>query len=93
MDKNDVFVLRGPSQSVPTEYYRNMMPDVPIVLCTECNHFFHEEDWEFAVMQKGVRLQLTLNRFVPIKVENPAHFVTGVHFCLLHACCLLASRV
>ena len=23
------------------------------MLCKRCNHFFHEEDWEFAVMQKG----------------------------------------
>ena len=36
-----------------TEYYRNMLPDVPIVLCHSCNHFFHEEDWEFAIMTKG----------------------------------------
>jgi len=28
------------------------MPDVPVVMCNSCNHFFHEEDWEFAVMQK-----------------------------------------
>ena len=35
------------------EYYRNMMPDVPVVLCHACNHFFHEEDWEFAAMSKG----------------------------------------
>ena len=38
----------------PLEYYRNMLPDVPIVLCHSCNHFFHEEDWEFSVMSKGV---------------------------------------
>ena len=30
-----------------------MLPDVPLVLCHSCNHFFHEEDWELAVMQKG----------------------------------------
>ena len=28
-------------------------PDVPIVLCHSCNHFFHEEDWEFATMSKS----------------------------------------
>lgn len=30
-----------------------MMPDVPVVCCHSCNQFFHEEDWEFAAMQKG----------------------------------------
>ena len=23
------------------------------MLCHSCNHFFHEEDWDMAVMQKG----------------------------------------
>ena len=31
-----------------------MLPDVPIVLCHECNHFFFQEDWEFATLSKGV---------------------------------------
>ena len=30
-----------------------MLPDVPLVLCHGCNHFFHEEDWELALMQKN----------------------------------------
>ena len=30
-----------------------MLPDVPVVCCHSCNHFFHEEDWELAVMAKG----------------------------------------
>lgn len=37
-----------------TEYFRNMLPDVPVVLCHSCNHFFHEEDWECATMSRGV---------------------------------------
>ena len=35
-----------PSRSLP-------LPQVPVVLCHSCNHFFHEEDWDMAVMQKG----------------------------------------
>jgi len=53
MDKSDVYILKWPSPAVPWEFYRNMLPDVySTVLCHECNHFFHEEDWELAVMQK-----------------------------------------
>jgi len=52
MEKNDIFIVKWPSPSLPWEFYRNMLPDVPVVLCHECNHFFHEEDWELAVMQK-----------------------------------------
>eukprot|EP00965_Chrysotila_dentata_P194760 6176569-Pleurochrysis_carterae.AAC.1 len=53
MERSEVYVLSWPQRSVPKEFYRNMIPDVPVVLCHSCNHFFHEEDWEFAVMQKG----------------------------------------
>jgi len=54
MDRSDVFIIEWPHAALGREYYRNMLPDVPVVLCNSCNHFFHEEDWEFAVMQKGV---------------------------------------
>ena len=43
-----------------------MVPEIPIVLCTNCNHFFHEEDFEFASLQKKecpfckVRLHFTV---------------------------------
>ena len=52
MDKEDVFVVQWPSRGVAWELYRNMLPDVPVVLCHHCNHFFHEEDWELALMGK-----------------------------------------
>ena len=52
MDKADVFAVTWPVAGMPAELYRNMMPDVPIVLCTACNHFFLEDDWELAVVQK-----------------------------------------
>ena len=29
-----------------------MIPDLPITLCPHCNHFFHEEDYEFHILQK-----------------------------------------
>jgi hypothetical protein len=29
-----------------------LVTQVPLVLCHGCNHFFHEEDWELALMQK-----------------------------------------
>lgn len=54
MDKGDIFIVQWPCSSLPYEFYRNMMPDVPVVLCHGCNHFFHEEDWELAAMQKKV---------------------------------------
>ena len=54
MEASDVFVVQWGTNAKPTEYYRNMLPEVPIVLCHSCNHFFHEEDWESSTMSKGV---------------------------------------
>lgn len=53
MSAADVFVLQWPTSARPLEFFRNMLPDVPVVCCHECNHFFHEEDWELAVMKNG----------------------------------------
>jgi len=53
MEAADVYVLQWPTQGKPLEFYRNMLPDVPVVCCHNCNHFFHEEDWELAIMSKG----------------------------------------
>ena len=53
MEPSEVFVVQWPHASRPLEFYRNMLPDVPVVLCHSCNHFFHEEDWELATMAKG----------------------------------------
>jgi len=52
MNKSNVYAVDWPSGVLPREYYRNMIPDVPVVMCSSCFHFFHEEDWEFSVMQK-----------------------------------------
>lgn len=53
MERGDVFVLKPAAPQLPWEFYRNMLPDVPLVLCHGCNHFFHEEDWELTLMQKN----------------------------------------
>ena len=50
--KEDVFACRWPGQA-PTTWWRNMVPEIPIAQCGACNHFFHQEEWEFAVLAKG----------------------------------------
>lgn len=54
MEASDVYVVSWGTLARSTEYFRNMLPDVPVVLCHSCNHFFHEEDWECATMSRGV---------------------------------------
>lgn len=51
MKRTEVFIVK-PSASLPVKYYRNLIPEVPISMCKSCFHFFHEEDFEQAVLQK-----------------------------------------
>ena len=48
-----VFIQQWPSKAIPCSFFKTMIPDVPISLCKACNKFFHQEDFEFAVLQKG----------------------------------------
>jgi intraflagellar transport protein 122 len=50
---SEVFAVPAPAPGLPTRYFRNMLPDVPVVLCRHCAHFFHEEDYEFVTLEKG----------------------------------------
>jgi len=52
MKREEVFVKRwAQSPAVRCQFYRSVIPDVPITLCPHCNHFFHEEDYEFHGLQ------------------------------------------
>eukprot|EP01004_Peranema_trichophorum_P002730 NODE_1765_length_1818_cov_66.009440_g1496_i0.p1 GENE.NODE_1765_length_1818_cov_66.009440_g1496_i0~~NODE_1765_length_1818_cov_66.009440_g1496_i0.p1 ORF type:complete len:562 (+),score=141.20 NODE_1765_length_1818_cov_66.009440_g1496_i0:104-1687(+) len=51
--KEDIFVVKWPGNVVKPKFFRNMIPDVAISMCEECNHFFHEEDFEFECLKKG----------------------------------------
>lgn len=52
MRKQDVFVITS-ATGAGHDYYKNMMPELDIVLCESCGHFFHGEEWEFAVLNTG----------------------------------------
>ena len=47
-----VFVRTFPCAALPCQYFRNVIPEVPVVMCHACCRFFHEADFEFAVLQK-----------------------------------------
>jgi intraflagellar transport protein 122 len=52
MHKDEVFVFKWPSPGIRNQYYRQMIPDVQVSVCPSCNHLFHEEDFEFAVLRE-----------------------------------------
>jgi intraflagellar transport protein 122 len=39
--------------NAPKKYYKNMVPDVAITLCENCNKFFLQDEYEFFYMEKG----------------------------------------
>ena len=49
---DSVFVRNWPSSHVPHTYFRSMIPEVAIVMCSGCQQFFHEGDYEFQILQK-----------------------------------------
>jgi len=54
LSSSEVFVQRW--EGVPGQrarFYKSMIPDLGIAMCRSCQHFFHQEDFEFAVLQKG----------------------------------------
>jgi len=53
MDSREVFVRHLPGNFNEYQYFRSIIPDVPIHMCDNCQQFFHEEDFEFHVLQKG----------------------------------------
>jgi len=52
MKKEEVFVVKSISPGVRSKFYRNMTPDIAVAMCISCEHFFHEEDFEFNYLQQ-----------------------------------------
>ena len=34
-------------------FFKNILPEIGIAMCPTCQHFFHEEDFEFSVLRDG----------------------------------------
>lgn len=52
IDPRSVIMAKWP-RPFKTRYYRNLLPDLHIVICPECFQAFHSEDFELQVLQKG----------------------------------------
>jgi len=50
-DKTQIFVSHWPRKTKPYRYFRNIVPEVPVLLCDNCQHFFHQEDFEAYVIR------------------------------------------
>lgn len=49
----EVYVVdfRKFSPILPVKFYRSMIPELAIALCSACCHFFHQETWELEFLQ------------------------------------------
>ena len=49
----EVYIIdfRKYSKLLPVRFYRSMIPEVAISVCSACGHFFHQETWELEFLQ------------------------------------------
>ncbi|XP_067012221.1 intraflagellar transport protein 122 homolog [Anabrus simplex] len=52
MEPSSVIICRWPPP-LRFRFYRNLLPDLQITLCSSCNKIFHVDDFELQVLQKG----------------------------------------
>lgn len=57
LDRTEIFVIKeediGGPESKRVRFVKNVLPEIGVALCPECNHFFHEEDFEFEALRSG----------------------------------------
>ena len=51
----DVFVVKWKCPGKRWQFYKNVIPDVRVNICNNCNMFFHDEDLETACLSNGNR--------------------------------------
>jgi intraflagellar transport protein 122 len=52
MEPSVVLICRWPPP-LRYQFYRNLLPDLQIIICNSCNKVFHVDDFELQVLQKG----------------------------------------
>ena len=51
MEPGDVVVFRWPPP-LRHQFFRNLMPDMPVTKCETCNRVFHTDDYELQLLQR-----------------------------------------
>lgn len=52
LDPRSIIIVKG-KPPLQTKYFRNLLPELQITICTECSQAFHSEDFELQVLQKN----------------------------------------
>jgi len=52
MRSSEIYVQQWP-EPIGNQYYRNVLPELSVSHCKACNKFFHSDDFELLVLQKG----------------------------------------
>ncbi|KAL7754398.1 hypothetical protein RI367_000379 [Sorochytrium milnesiophthora] len=53
MEASEVFIVRSTHACVPTRYFKLILNDVMLTVCTHCQRFFQSEEYEEAVVQSS----------------------------------------
>ena len=51
IDCEEVFMLHPLKSGTTTRFFKNTISDIGISVCRYCHHFFHEQDFEFSVLE------------------------------------------
>jgi len=52
-DKDSVYVVYWPRKTKPFRFFRNVVPEIPLSHCDNCQHFFNQEDYEAHVLRRN----------------------------------------
>ena len=52
IEPREVIIVKWPAP-LKTKYYRNLLPELQITVCPECNQAFHSEDFELQFLKNG----------------------------------------
>jgi intraflagellar transport protein 122 len=53
LEKQYVYIVESKHHSIPVRFYKHVIPEIPVILCDKCGHFFHSDDYEFAILQNN----------------------------------------
>lgn len=51
--REEVYICRPRAAGIRATFYKSMLPEIPLAISQNCHRFFHEEDFEFAVLRDG----------------------------------------
>ena len=80
---HEVFIWTYPGTTQGPRYFKNVIPDIAIHSCSQCRHFFHQDDFYFESLQQGQKCPIchlsTVNSPEKTELRGEASGTTSQH--------------